>query len=142
MANLLWANAKIYVLVAFCTWIAGASFWHAAQTWAGSDARLVHGQIVSYEMVQLLPPTAVRSPRFAVEFVDRGQRLTVQATSALEQPNWVPQNVTFWYSGDPTRDVRLLETTSPATVGMIFLGLAAVSLAVAHGRSIWQGLRW
>jgi|GEM_PF-5259593 hypothetical protein len=142
MKNLLWANAKIYVVVAFCSLFAGASFWHAAQTWAGSDARLMHGQIVSYEMVQVLPPTAVRSPRFAVEFLDRGQRITVHATSALEQPNRVPQNVTFWYSGDPTREVRLLETTNPTSVGLFFLGLAGVALAIAHGGRVWQWIRW
>jgi hypothetical protein len=62
----------------------------------------------------------------------------VHATSALELFNLVPQNVTFWYSGDSAREVRLLETANPAIVGMVFAGLAVVSLAFAHGRSAWQ----
>lgn len=132
-------QVKIYVGVAFCTWFAAASFWHAAQTWAGSDARLVRGRIVNYELLSQFPPLPwPRTPRFAVEFEERGEQLTVHSTSALELFNVVPQNVTFWYSGDSSREVRLLETANPAAVGLVFLGLALVSLAFAHGQRVWE----
>jgi hypothetical protein len=139
MTSLTSNQARLYVAVAFCAWFAVASFWHAAETWGGNAARLVHGRIVDYELVQQFPPLPwPRTPRYAVEFEEGGQRLTVHSTSALELFNVVPQNVTFWYSGDRSREVRLLETANPAAVGLVFMGLAALSFACAHGQRVWQ----
>jgi hypothetical protein len=63
MTSLAGNNPKIYVVAAFCTWFAAASFWHAAQTWTGSDARLVRGRIVSYEPVPQIAASASRCMR-------------------------------------------------------------------------------
>lgn len=132
-----------YLVAAFCLWFAACSFWHAVETCAGSEWRLMHGHIVDYEMVPQFPPIPwPRTPRHAVEFEDRGERLTVHATSAFVLFSLVPQRVSFWYSGDPQRDVRLLETANPATVGVVFVALAVLSLAFVQGQKMrqWIGL--
>ena len=87
---------------------------------------LVHGFVVKREM----GTTTYRivRPILTVQIQETGE--IVEAVLSLSGINDVPNNVTFYYSGDPSQEVYLREEVNPIWGFMIFLSMSVMLLGI------------
>jgi hypothetical protein len=88
--------------------------------------QLVHGYVVKREMGTTT--FGIVRPILTVQIQDTGEN--VNAVLSLSGINDIPANVTFYYSGDPSQEVYLLEETNPIWGFMLFLIMSVMLLAV------------
>jgi len=81
---------------------------------------IVHGEVISRSMIRV--GGIARRPYLRIRVVPSGPIVhAILATNAMQD---IPDNVSFRYSGDPTKEVELLEETSSLAGALMFLGIA------------------
>src|SRR5574339_78346 len=97
--------------------------------------QLVHGFVVNREMGTTT--FGIVRPILTVQIQETGE--TVYAVLSLSGINDVPNNVTFYYSGDPSQEVYLIEETNPIWGFMLFLTMSVGLLAVFIVMTLLKG---
>jgi len=115
---------KLLFVMLFALPLAGVELYDYAVHYPRADWELKSGRVIMRAMAST--HLGIKRPLLTVR-ID-GTDTAVFASLGGSGINDVPGRVTFYYSGDPTREVLLREETSPLWIGLFFLVLPPAGL--------------
>ncbi len=89
--------------------------WYAVQP--SNDDQLLSGKIVEETIGKHLDH--IERPALIIRIDDTD--IMVKAILSMNGKGWRRDKVTFYYSGDPKKEIYLLEETNPKWIGLFFL---------------------
>ncbi len=106
-------------------WALGLTYlWDSFGSWPSSTDTLAQGRVI----VRQMAPNrwGIRRPELLIRI--ENTQVLVRASLALSGTDEVPDRVSFFYSGDPNREVLIREQVSPFWGALFFLGLPVGAL--------------
>jgi hypothetical protein len=109
----------LIILIPLCLIFGGWCFKEWIKSWPEKNSHLVRGTVLREERFKLTP--FIVRPKLYIQLKD--EKTIVHAILSVDGGDMQGQKVTFYYTGDPSKEVFLQEEDNPLWVGVLTISI-------------------